>query len=134
MLINVNKQPKLNDVCSRNHLSKTKDGAYRINLNKLESESIGTHYIVLYVNAENVTYFDSFGVEYIPKEIKKFIGNKHIIANVYRIQSYNSIIWEYFYIGFIDFMLKGKCLLEFKNLSFPDKFKKNDKIILKYFQ
>ena len=134
MLINVNKQPKLNDVCSRNHLSKTKDGAYRINLNKLESESIGTHYIVLYVNAENVTYFDSFGVEYIPKEIKKFIGNKHIIANVYRIQSYNSIIWEYFYIGFIDLMLKGKCLLEFKNLSFPDKFKKNDKIILKYFQ
>ena len=134
MLINVNKQPKLNDVCSRNHLSKTKDGAYRINLNKLESESIGTHYIVLYVNAENVTYFDSFGVEYIPKEIKKFIGNKHIIANVYRIQSYNSIIWEYFYIGFIDFMLKGKCLLEFTNLSFPNKFKKNDKIILKYFQ
>ena len=131
MLIN---KLKVNDVCSRNHLSKTKDGAYRINLNKLESESIGTHYIVLYVNAENVTYFDSFGVEYIPKEIKKFIGNKHIIANVYRIQSYNSIIWEYFYIGFIDFMLKGKCLLEFTNLSFPNKFKKNDKIILKYFQ
>ena len=131
MLIN---KLKFNDVCSRNHLSKTKDGAYRINLNKLESESIGTHYIVLYVNAENVTYFDSFGVEYIPKEIKKFIGNKHIIANVYRIQSYNSIIWEYFYIGFIDFMLKGKCLLEFTNLSFPNKFKKNDKIILKYFQ
>ena len=30
----------------------------------------------LYLNAENVTYFDSFGVEYIPKETKKFIGNK----------------------------------------------------------
>ena len=52
------------------------DGAYVINLE--EYKSIGTHWIVLYVNAENVTYFDSFEVELVPKEIKKFIGNKNI--------------------------------------------------------
>ena len=64
----------------------------------------------MYVNDNNVTYFDSFGVEHIPKEIKKFIGNKNIITNVYRIQAYNSIICAYFCIGFIDFMLKRKKL------------------------
>ena len=60
-------EPKFNDVYSKNNLSKTKDGAYIINLD--EYESIGTHWIALYVNAKNVTYFDSFGVEHIPKEV-----------------------------------------------------------------
>ena len=46
-----------------------------------EYESIGTHWIALYVNGENVTYFDSFGVEHIRKEIKKFISNKNITTN-----------------------------------------------------
>ena len=59
----------------------------------------------MYVNAEDVTYFDSFGVEHIPKEIRKFIGNKNIITNIYRIQAYDSIMRGY---GFIDFMLKTK--------------------------
>ena len=62
-----------------------KDGAYITNLD--ESESIGTNWIALYMNAENVTYFDSFGVECIPKEMRKFIGNKNIIINIYRIQA-----------------------------------------------
>ena len=53
-----------------------------INLN--DYKSIGTHWIALYVNAKTVTYFDSFGVEHIPKEIKKLIANKYIIANVLR--------------------------------------------------
>ena len=48
------------------------------------------------MNAENVTYFDSFGVEYIPKEIRKFIGNKNMITNIYRIQAYVSIMCGYF--------------------------------------
>ena len=61
-----------------------KDGAYITNLD--ESESIGTHWIALYMNV-NVTYFDSFGVECIPKEMRKFIGNKNIIINIYRIQA-----------------------------------------------
>ena len=45
---------------------------------------IGTHWIALYVNAKTVTYFDSFGVEHIPKEIKKLIANKYITVNVLR--------------------------------------------------
>ena len=57
------------------------------------------------MNSNNIIYFDSFGVEHIPKEIKKFIGDKNIITNIYSIQAYDSIICEYFCIGFIDFML-----------------------------
>ena len=125
-------EPKFNGVYSRNNLPKIKDGAYVINLD--EYKSIGTHWIALYVNAENVTYFDSFGVEYIPKEIKRFIGNKNIITNIYRIQAYDSIMCGYFCIGFIDFMLKGKSLLDYTNLFSPNDYEKNDKIILKYFQ
>ena len=82
----------------------------------------------------NVTYFDSFGVEYIPKEIKKFIGNKNIIANIYRIQAYDSIMCGYFCIGFIDFMLKGKSLPDHTNLFSSNDREKNYQIILKYFQ
>ena len=47
------------------------------------------------MNDNNVIYFDSFGVEHIPKEIKKFIGNKNIITNNYRLQSYDSKIRGY---------------------------------------
>ena len=125
-------EPKFNGVYSRNNLSKIKDGAYIINLD--EYESIGTHWIALYVNAKNVTYFDSFGVEHIPKEIKKFIGNKNIITNIYRIQAYDLIMCGYFCIGFIDFILKDKSLLDSTNLFSSNDYEKNDKIILKYFQ
>ena len=97
---------------------------YTINLD--EYESMGTQSIA--VNGDDLTYFDSFWVEHIPKEIKKFIDNKNIIANICRIQVYGSIMWGYICIGFIDFIFKGKSLLEHTNL-----FKKN-KIILKYFQ
>ena len=62
------------------------------------------------MNAEDVTYFNSLGVELIPKEIRKFIGNKNIITNIYRIQAYDSVMCEYFFIVLIDFMLKGKTL------------------------
>ena len=65
----------------------------------------------MYVNDNNVTYFDSFEVEHIPKEIKNFIGNKNISTNIYRVQAYDSIMCGYFCIGFIDFMLK--CLLDY---------------------
>ena len=65
------------------------------------------------MNAENVKYFHSFGVDHIPKEIKKFIGNKNIIAYIYRIQAYDLIMWWYFLIGFIDLMLRGKSLLKY---------------------
>ena len=62
------------------------------------------------MNAEDVTYFDSLGVELIPKEIRKFIRNKNIITNIYRIQTYDSVMCEYFCIVLVDFMLKGKTL------------------------
>ena len=104
-------QPKFNGFFSRNNLSKTKDGEY-INLD--DYESIETHWIALYVHDNNVTYFDSFGIEHIPKEIRKLMGNKNII-NIYRIQAYDLIIGGYFCIVFIGFMLKGKSLLEYTN-------------------
>ena len=77
---------------------------------------IGTHWTDLDVNDNNVTYFDSFGVENVPEEIIKLIGNKNITTNIYSIQAFDSIMCRYFCIGFIDFMLKGKSLLEHKNL------------------
>ena len=80
------------------------DGAYVINLD--EYKLIGTYQIALYVSGDSVTYFDNFGAEYIPKEIKRFIGNKNIITDIYRIQANHSIMYEYFYIGLIDFMLE----------------------------
>ena len=58
------------------------------------------------MNGNNATYFESFGVEQITKEFKKFIGNKSIVRNIYRIQVYNLIMYGYFCIVFIDFMLK----------------------------
>ena len=81
-----------------------------------------------------VIYFDSFGSEYIPKEIKRFIGNKVIKTNIFSIEDYNSIMCGYFCILFIDFMFKGKSLIDFTNLFSPYDFKKNDEIILNYFK
>ena len=86
------------------------------------------------MNGTNIIYFDSFGVEHIPKEFKKFIGNKNMITNIYRIQAYNSIICRYVYIGLIDFMLKVKSLFDYTNLFSSNDYDKNDKILLKYFQ
>ena len=86
-----------------------------------------------YVTAKNVIYFDSFGVENIPEEIRIFIGNKKIITNIYRIQTYDSIMCGYFCIGFIDFMLKGKILLEDTKLFSPNEYTRNDRAILKFF-
>ena len=76
-------EPKFNGVCSRNNLPKIRDGAYVINID--EYKSTGTHWIVLCVDGDDVKYFESFGVEHIPKEIKKFIGNKDITTIIYRI-------------------------------------------------
>ena len=64
-------EPKFNDVYSRTNLTKLKDGTCVINLD--EFKSIETHWIALYVDNNNATYFYSFRVEHIPKEIKKFV-------------------------------------------------------------
>ena len=131
-LANFANEPKFNGVYSRNNLPKIKDGTYVINLDKFIS--IGTHWTALYVNIENVTYFDSFGVEHALKEIIMFVGIKIGKTKNYRLQAYDSIMFGYFCIGFLDFMLKDKSLLEYTNLFSPNERKKNDKIILKYFQ
>ena len=65
---------------------------------------------------------------------KKLIGNKNIITNIYRVKAYDSVIYRYFCVGFIDFLLKSKSLLDYTNLFSPNDYEKNDKIILKYFQ
>ena len=95
----------------------------------------------MYVHNYDVSYFDSFGVEHIPKETKTFINrpfstasqNQNITTNIFRMQAYDSIMCGYFCTGFIDFMLAGNILTEFTNLFSPNNFKKNDDIILNYF-
>ena len=96
--------------------------------------SIRIHWLDLYLNGDFVAYFGSFGVFHNPKEIKKFIGNKNIPTNIYRIQAYDSVIWEYFCIVIIDFIVKGKSFWDCSNSFSPNKCEKNDKIILKYYQ
>ena len=93
-------EPRFNGVYSRDDLpDKIKDGSFIINLN--EYSNIGTHWVSLYVRKvsrkevsnNDVTYFDSFSVEYISKEIKAFIDcYLSITTNLFRIQGYDSII------------------------------------------
>ena len=88
----------------------------------------------MYVHIDDVAYFDSFGIEHIPKDIKTFIGRSlSITTNIFRIQAYDSIMCGYFCIAFINFMIEGKTLTEFTNLFSPHNFKQNDNIILNYF-
>ena len=127
-------------IYSRDNLPKIKDGTYIVNLD--EYSGIGTHWVAFYFNNnDDVTYFNSFGLEHIPKEIKTFINrplstalqNKSIRTNIFMIQAYDLIMCGYFCIRFIDFMLVRKTLTEFANLFSPNNFKKNDDIILNYF-
>ena len=139
-------------VYSRNNLpNKIKKGPYVINLDGYENT--GTHWVSLFVKAKYTVYFDSFGVEHIPKEINKFIRskelgpavgneqsssakarNKEIKASIFRIQAYDSIMCGYFCIEFINYMLKGKTLLDYTNLFSPNDFKKNDQVIKRIFK
>ena len=88
-------EPRFNGVFSRNNLPKTiKDGAYVINLD--EYVYVGTHQIALFYNKNEIVYVDSFGVEHVPEEIKEFVWNKNIIANIFRAQANDSVICGYF--------------------------------------
>ena len=114
-------EPRFNGVFSRNNLpKKIKDGAYIINLD--EYADAGTHWIVLFCKKNEIVYFDSFGVENIPEEIKEFIGNINIKANIFRVQENNSTMCGYFCIGFIAFMLAGKKATDYTNLFSPHEF------------
>ena len=122
--------PRFNGVYSRDNLpNKIKKGAYVINLD--EYENTGTHWVSLFVKPKYMVYFDSFGIEHIPKEINKIINNdttkssslERIKSNIFRIQAYDSIKCGYFCIEFINYMLKGKILLDYTNLFSPNDFK-----------
>ena len=134
-------EPRFNGVYSRNDLpNKIKKGAYVTNLD--DYENTGTHWVALFVKPKYTVYFDSFGIEHIPKEINKFINNDttmssaidRIKSNIFIIQAYDSIMCGYFCIEFINYMLKGKTLLDYTNLFSPNDFKKNDQVIKRIFK
>ena len=134
-------EPRFNGVYSRNNLpNKIKKGAYVINID--EYQNTGTHWTASFVKTNEAIYFDSFGIEHIPKEINKFINNdttkssaiSRIKSNIFRIQAYGSIICGYFCIEFINYMLKGKTLLDYTNLFSPNDFKKIDQVIKRIFK
>ena len=121
-------ESRFNGVFSRNNLPKTiKDGAYLINLD--EYADVGTYWIALFCNRDDVEQ----GVEHVPEEIKEFVGNKNIKANIFRVQANDSVMCGYFCKEFIDFMLGGKKLTHYTTLFSPHDFKKNDDKILSYF-
>ena len=103
-----------------------KNGVYAISLD--EYADVSTHWIALYAKNNEVIYFDSFGVEHIPKEIKRFAGHKNTKTNIFRIQADNSVMCVYFCIGFIDFMFENRSLIDFTSLFCPYDFKKSDKM------
>ena len=126
-------EPRFNGAFSRDNLpKKIKDGAYVINLD--EYADTGTHWIALFCKKNEIVYFDSFVVEHIPGEIKEFIGNKNIKANIFRVQANNSIMCGYFCIRFIGFMLADKKLTDYTNMFSLYDFDKNNSIILIYFK
>ena len=112
---------RFNGVFSSDNLPNSiKNGAYVINID--EYRDIGTHWVALYVNNKTIIYFDSFGVEHIPKEPMKFINRKNVITNIYGIQAYDSIMCGYFCIGFINFMFNGNSLTDYTSLFSPNDF------------
>ena len=86
------------------------------------------------MNDDNVIYFQIFGVEHIPKEIKKLIHNKLITTNIFKVLIYDSLMFGSFCTGFFNFLLKGATFKKYKNLSSPNEYEKNDKTTLKYLQ
>ena len=119
-------EPRFNGAFSRNNLpKKIKDWTYVINLD--EYADVGRHWIALFCNRND-------GVEHVPEKIKELVGNKNIKASIFRVQSNDSVMCGYYFIGFIDFMLAGKKLIYFTNMFSPHDFEKNDDIILSYFK
>ena len=126
-----------NGVFSRNNLPNLENEAYIINLD--HSKNTATHWVVVFVKKDEVIYFDSFGVEYIPKEVMKKIehsslGNKNSKTSIFRLQGNNSIMCGCFCFLFIEYILNDKTLTDFTNLFGSWNFEKNDEIIKNYFQ
>ena len=104
-------EPKYNGVCSRDILTnKIKNKTYVINLGQYAG--IGIHWITLYANNNAITYFDSFRAEYIRKKVKGFIEGplkrSMTLANNFRIQTYDSVMYGYFALDLLIICLKVK--------------------------
>ena len=81
-------------ILETNYRKKKQDESYVINLE--EYADVGTNWTALFCNSSEIAYFDCFGVEHVPEEIREFIGNKNIIANIFRVQANNSVMCRYF--------------------------------------
>ena len=114
------------------YLKKIKDGAYVINLD--EYADVGAHWIALFCNGSEIVYFDNFGAEHVPQEIKEIFGSKNIIAETFRVQANNSVMYGYFWIAFIGFMVAEEKLTDFTSMFSPYDFEKNDNTIPSYFK
>ena len=123
---------RFNSFFSRNNLPRIKDGAYVINLDDKNIKV--THWVSLFIDRNIAVYLDSFGIEYIPLEVLNKIRDKSITRNIFRIQDNESILCGFYCITFIEYMLAGKTLLDYTNLFSSNDYKKNDKIICKYFK
>ena len=127
-----NYEPRFKGVFSRNNLPGIKDGAYVINLN--DNNSKGTHWVSLFIDKNTAVYFDSFETEHIPQRVLTKIKDKSIIHNIFRIQDNKPIMSGFYCIALIEYMLSEKTLLAYTNLLSPNDYKRNDKIIYKYFK
>ena len=111
-------KPRFYSVSSINNLpERIKEGTYVISLD--EYADVGTHWIAFFCKRSEIVYFNSFAVERVPEEIKNFIRNKNIKANIFRVQANNSVMCGNFCIEFIDFMFAGKKLTDFTSLFSP---------------
>ena len=127
-----NYEPIFNDVFARNNLPRIKDWAYVINLD--DKKGKGTHWVSLFIDRNIAVYLVSFGIEYIPQKILSKIKDKSITHNIFRIQDNESVLRWFYCIAFTEYMLLGKHLFDFTNLFSPNDYKKNEKIIYKYFK
>ena len=123
---------RVNSAFSRDNLPRIKNGAYVINLDDKQNKR--THWISLFFDRNTAVYFDSFRTEYIPQEVLNKIKDKSITHNIFRIQDDDSTMCGFCWIAFIEYIDAGKTLLDYTNLYSPNDYKKNEKIIYKYFK
>ena len=97
-------------------------------MTKKVKEHIRFHYLLTKIQP------CTFGIEYIPQEVLNKVKDKSIAHNIYRIQDDDSIMCGFHCIAFMEYTFAGKTLLDYTNIFSPSDYKKNDKIIYKYFK
>ena len=116
----------------RDNLPRINNGAYVKNLDDKQSKR--AHWTTLFIDINTAVYVDSFGIEDIPQEVLNKIKDKSITHYIFGRQSDDSIICEFYCITFIEYMLVGNTLLDYSKLFSCNDYKKNGKIIYKYFK